>query len=112
MMYRKRLEQVATNTSSYAYSFECSSFILNPFWFAVPQGEFIEKFSNSVFELIDTMNRLARFRNSLVYESKVFKKFAKQTGLSFDVIVAEEFYQESFLMLAHKYKAPIVAICK
>lgn len=58
------------------------------------------------------MNRLARFRNSLVYESKVFKKFVKQNGLNFDIIIAEEFYQESFLMFAHKYKAPIVALCK
>lgn len=78
----------------------------------IPQDEFIEQFSSSVFTSIDTLNRLARFRNSLVYESKIFQKFAKQTGLNFDVIVAEEFYQESFLIFAHKYKAPIVAICK
>lgn len=84
---------------------------LNLFLFAVPQDEFVEQFSSSVFGSIDAMNRLARFRNSLIYESKVFKKFAEQTGLKFDIIVAEEFYQESILMFAHKYKAPVVTIC-
>lgn len=30
----------------------------------------------------------------------------------YDLILTEQFYQEAFLMLAHKYRAPIVTVCK
>jgi glucuronosyltransferase len=35
-----------------------------------------------------------------------------KTDDSYDVIVAEQFYQEAFLMLAIKYKAPVVTVGK
>lgn len=34
----------------------------------------------------------------------------KRTDLKFDAILAEQFFQEPFLMFAHKYKVPIVTI--
>lgn len=34
----------------------------------------------------------------------------KREDLHFDLILAEQFFQESFLMFAHKFKAPIVTI--
>lgn len=29
----------------------------------------------------------------------------------YDVVLVEQFYQEAFLMLAHKFRAPVVAVC-
>lgn len=32
--------------------------------------------------------------------------------LHYDLILTEQFMQEAFLMLGHKFKAPIISICK
>jgi glucuronosyltransferase len=45
-------------------------------------------------------------------QNKQVQDFIQRTDDSFDVIVAEQFYQEAFLMLAHKYKAPVVTVGK
>lgn len=49
--------------------------------------------------------------NGYAWENANVQKFVKSSGLHFDVIVAEDFYSDSFLMFAHKHKAPIVTIC-
>uniref|UniRef100_A0A2M4CHZ1 UDP-glucuronosyltransferase n=1 Tax=Anopheles darlingi TaxID=43151 RepID=A0A2M4CHZ1_ANODA len=36
--------------------------------------------------------------------------FLRHDNTKFDLLLAEQFYQESYLMLAHKYKVPIVSI--
>lgn len=38
------------------------------------------------------------------------QKFINTDKSHFDVILAEQFFQESFLMFAHKYNAPIVTL--
>lgn len=38
--------------------------------------------------------------------------FIKSTDHQFDVIINDEFMTESFLMFAHKHKAPVVTIGK
>jgi glucuronosyltransferase len=38
------------------------------------------------------------------------QEFIKREDLHFDLILAEQFFQESWLMLAHKFNAPIVTI--
>lgn len=50
--------------------------------------------------------------NKHAFETANVQKFIKSTGLHFDVIVAEDFFNDSFLMFAHKHKAPVVTICK
>jgi hypothetical protein len=40
------------------------------------------------------------------------QEFIHRNNDKFDLIIAEQFYQEAFLMLAHKYNAPIVTIGK
>jgi len=42
-------------------------------------------------------------------QNKAVQELIHREGDHFDLILAEQFYQEAFLMLAHKYKAPIVA---
>uniref|UniRef100_A0A182W6E0 Uncharacterized protein n=1 Tax=Anopheles minimus TaxID=112268 RepID=A0A182W6E0_9DIPT len=43
-------------------------------------------------------------------ESENVRQFIRRTDLEFDLIVAEQFFQESWLMFAHKYDAPILTI--
>lgn len=43
-------------------------------------------------------------------ETKNIQNFIKRDDLEFDLILAEQFFQESWLMFAHKFKAPIVTI--
>jgi glucuronosyltransferase len=45
-------------------------------------------------------------------KSKAVKDFIKNDKTKFDLILAEQFFQEAMLMFAHKYKAPIVTISK
>ncbi|XP_035783931.1 UDP-glucuronosyltransferase 1A7-like [Anopheles albimanus] len=43
-------------------------------------------------------------------ESEPVRQFIARRDLTFDLIVAEQFFQESWLMFAHQYDAPIVTI--
>lgn len=38
------------------------------------------------------------------------QKFVKNDKTKFDLIFTEQFFQESLLMFAHKYKVPIVTL--
>lgn len=40
------------------------------------------------------------------------QQFLHEDNLSFDVVINEEVCMESFLMFAHKFKAPLMIICK
>lgn len=43
-------------------------------------------------------------------ESKQVKEFIKNDNTKFDLVFAEQFFQECFLMFAHKYNTPVVMI--
>lgn len=40
------------------------------------------------------------------------QKLIHSTDLHFDVFINEEFWADSFLLFAYKFKAPIVTICE
>lgn len=40
------------------------------------------------------------------------KKFINRNDLQFDLVINEEIFLDSWLMFGHKFKAPIVTICK
>lgn len=44
-------------------------------------------------------------------ESQNVQKFIHSEDQHFDLIVIEDIFHDSFLMLGHKFKAPTVAIC-
>lgn len=44
-------------------------------------------------------------------DSKV-QEFIHRNDLHFDLVILEEIYHDSWLMFGHKFKAPIVTICK
>lgn len=43
-------------------------------------------------------------------KSQPVQNFINNDKTKFDLVLSEQFYQESMLMFAHKYKAPIVTI--
>lgn len=40
------------------------------------------------------------------------QKLIASTDQHFNLIIAEQFYQESFLMFAHKFRAPVITLGK
>lgn len=67
------------------------------------------KFDSS-YEGIDILFGLGLKSTQHALNSKNVKNFIKNNRDDFDLILSEQFFQESFLMFAHKYKAPIVTI--
>lgn len=59
-----------------------------------------------LFEFPDFLGMIADYSLS----SKNVQEFVKRTDLHFDLVINEEFFMESFLMFAHKYKTPLVTI--
>lgn len=55
---------------------------------------------------------ISKMKNEYTLSNPNVQKFIKSTGLHFDVIVAEEFFDDALFMLAHKHKAPVVTISK
>lgn len=43
-------------------------------------------------------------------ENTNVQQFIEQDDTDFDLVISEQFFQEAFLMFAHKYRAPIVTI--
>lgn len=66
----------------------------------------------TVFDGISDLKNFPRIWNPYAFENPNVQKFIHSTGLHFDLIINEEFFGDSFLMFAHKFKAPIVTICK
>lgn len=75
------------------------------------QKSFIEQSGGSIFTAINDMKNFPRLWNPYALENANVQKFIHSTGHRFDVIINEEFFADSFLMFAHKFKAPIVSIC-
>ena len=68
--------------------------------------------NTSPFKVItQSIGRLGMM-NTYIYENANVQKFLHSTNFQFDVIINEDFFGESFLMFAHKYKAPIITICE
>lgn len=69
------------------------------------------KFS-SPFEMLLPYWRLGLSTTEHALKSTSVKDFIKNDRTKFDLIIANQFFQESMLMFAHKYKAPVVTISK
>lgn len=78
----------------------------------VSQDELIGRSTQSVFASINMLAWFPKVMNQHSWENHNVQNFVKSTGLHFDVIVTEDFFSESYLMFAHKHKAPVVAICR
>lgn len=77
--------------------------------------------SNSAYDITDVSAKdlldvvikmgLATTENGLQTEG-VKKLVHAGSEVKFDIIIVEAFFQEAFLMFAHKFKCPVVAVSK
>ncbi|XP_049536601.1 UDP-glycosyltransferase UGT5-like [Anopheles darlingi] len=77
----------------------------------LPMDEFFKSpsFSNPFFKMA-TLWKLGLETSEHAFECANVREFLRTEGLRFDLLIAEEFVQESFLLLAYKYRVPIVTI--
>lgn len=77
---------------------------------SVTQENIFEMKYNSKFGMLRAYWWMGLESTEHALKSKAVKDFIKNDNSKFDLILAEQFFQESMLMFAHKYKAPIVTI--
>lgn len=84
------------------------------FFFSVQlDGEtMFDKTEFNDFEYIYRMYAMGLNSAKYCLEHSIISDFIENDHSHFDLILAEQFYQESLLMFAHKYKAPVVTISK
>ncbi|KAG7306656.1 hypothetical protein JYU34_008074 [Plutella xylostella] len=88
-------------------------------WVQIEISSFFDAIPDMKEELYKKMDffrgqeRLWRFTNQLseyIVNKPILKKFIEEDQSHFDLVLAEEFYQEVFYVFAHKYKAPLVLL--
>ncbi|XP_031639549.1 UDP-glucuronosyltransferase 2B1-like [Contarinia nasturtii] len=77
----------------------------------VKQDDFVDMASASIFSCVHLLRDMPRIFNPYTLQNANIQKFIHSTGLHFDLVINEEFYGDSMLMFAHKFKAPIITIC-
>lgn len=68
--------------------------------------------SNSIFISLNQIQGFVHAMNEYAFENANIQKFIHSSEYHFDVIINEEFFADSFLMFAHKFKAPMITICE
>lgn len=72
----------------------------------------VEIFSKTMFSTLYNIIGMSKLLNQIVFEDANVQRFIKQAGLHFDAILVEDFFNDSLLMFAHKFKAPVITICR
>lgn len=67
---------------------------------------------NSPFTSVEQRGSFLNMMNDYSLNNVNVQKLIHSTDLHFDVVINEEFWADSFLMFAHKFKAPIITICE
>lgn len=78
----------------------------------VPQELLLKMNANSIFVALSQVQGFVNAMNQYAFENVNVQKFIHSTEFEFDVIINEEFFADSFLMFGHKFKAPLITICK
>lgn len=68
--------------------------------------------AESPFTVIEQMRGFNGVLNEYALQDANVQKLIHSTDKHFDVVINEEFFADSFLMFAHKFKAPIITICE
>lgn len=79
---------------------------------SVSQAKMLEIYSESMFSTLYNIIHVSKILNKIVFEDVNVQRFIKQPGLHFDVILVEDFFNDSLFMFAHKFKAPVISICR
>lgn len=106
-------ESASEQTSTGVENQYFASFFFFIFFFnSVKQDHFLSMASASIFSGIHILRDMPRIWNPYTFEDPQIQDFIHRTDLHFDLVINEEFFGDSYLMFAHKFKAPIVTICK
>lgn len=77
-----------------------------------PQTKVFEAESGSDFASLVFLPILGKATAEHALKSFNVQKFIHDDSFSFDLVINEEFFMESFSMFAHKFKAPLLTVCK
>lgn len=77
-----------------------------------PQSKVFEAESGSVLSSLLFLPMLGKESAEHALNSTNVQKFLHDDRLSFDLVINEEFFMESFSMFAHRFNAPLLTICK
>lgn len=77
-----------------------------------PQEQILKSALKSPFVTIFEYPQFCQISADFALSSANVQAFLKRADLQFDLIINEEFFHDSLLMFAHKFKAPIVSISK
>lgn len=77
-----------------------------------PQSQVFEAESGSILSSLLLLPMIGKATADYALNCSNVQKFLHDDSLSFDLVINEEFYMESFSMFAHRFKAPLLAICK
>uniref|UniRef100_A0A1Y9H2X1 Uncharacterized protein n=1 Tax=Anopheles dirus TaxID=7168 RepID=A0A1Y9H2X1_9DIPT len=80
-----------------------------PYYF--PVSDIYDSKYNSDLNNLFLYWRVGLSTTQYALENENVQQFIEHDDTDFDVIISEQFYQEAFLMFAHKYRAPIVTLC-
>lgn len=73
-------------------------------------GSIFDETESNDFEYVHRLYTMGRLTSDHGLQTKHVKEFIDRDDLHFDLIISEQFFQESWLMFAHKFNAPIVTI--
>lgn len=65
-----------------------------------------------VLKTVEMFSAFAYMSAAYALNDKKVQEFIRRNDLHFDLVINEEVFHDSFLAFAHKYKAPVVTICK
>lgn len=68
--------------------------------------------TNSIFTTIVQVQGFVHTMNEYAFENPNVQKLIHSTDLHYDVVINEEFFADSFLMFAHKFRAPTITMCE
>lgn len=78
--------------------------------FLVPQNAIYESKYTSDLTNIQMLHACGSVGGEYALKDSNVRKLALSNGLHFDLVINEQFFQEAWLMFAHKFNAPIVTI--
>lgn len=68
--------------------------------------------SLAVFNTVKIFSDFGYMSSAYALNDKKVHKFIHRNDLHFDLVINEEVFHDAFLMMAYKFKAPVVTICK
>lgn len=79
---------------------------------SVKDSDFFSMGKYPVLLIISLIPSFMKMAADYALNSTSVKEFINRNDLQFDLVINEEIFHESWLMFGHKFKAPIVTICK